>query len=114
MIRRPPRSTLFPYTTLFRSTQGSVASAALLMSQRVSGGVRTIAQAGNVGTDFFQPYPQLTRAVNVIDSNDYSRYNGLELQASRRKRNGLLMQLAYTLSKSMDTRSFDPAFTVAE
>src|SRR2546429_4507123 len=24
MIRRPPRSTLFPYTTLFRSLQGSV------------------------------------------------------------------------------------------
>src|SRR2546427_3373332 len=23
MIRRPPRSTLFPYTTLFRSTHGS-------------------------------------------------------------------------------------------
>src|SRR3712207_9241005 len=25
MIRRPPRSTLFPYTTLFRSTPGGVA-----------------------------------------------------------------------------------------
>src|SRR5687768_17801128 len=25
MIRRPPRSTLFPYTTLFRSRRGSVA-----------------------------------------------------------------------------------------
>src|SRR3712207_6952851 len=24
MIRRPPRSTLFPYTTLFRSTSGAV------------------------------------------------------------------------------------------
>src|SRR3712207_7383406 len=24
MIRRPPRSTLFPYTTLFRSTQGAL------------------------------------------------------------------------------------------
>src|SRR5256885_8485693 len=24
MIRRPPRSTLFPYTTLFRSPQGAV------------------------------------------------------------------------------------------
>src|SRR3712207_8866812 len=24
MIRRPPRSTLFPYTTLFRSTEGLV------------------------------------------------------------------------------------------
>src|SRR5258707_11090140 len=26
MIRRPPRSTLFPYTTLFRSLRGSSAS----------------------------------------------------------------------------------------
>src|SRR3712207_9520215 len=25
MIRRPPRSTLFPYTTLFRSSRGEVA-----------------------------------------------------------------------------------------
>src|SRR3712207_7699029 len=27
MIRRPPRSTLFPYTTLFRSVHGAEASA---------------------------------------------------------------------------------------
>src|SRR2546430_13678313 len=27
MIRRPPRSTLFPYTTLFRSGEGAVADA---------------------------------------------------------------------------------------
>src|SRR5438067_6348920 len=26
MIRRPPRSTLFPYTTLFRSTGGTLAN----------------------------------------------------------------------------------------
>ena len=26
MIRRPPRSTLFPYTTLFRSAYGKVAA----------------------------------------------------------------------------------------
>src|SRR3712207_7600008 len=29
MIRRPPRSTLFPYTTLFRSPKGAVAFAYL-------------------------------------------------------------------------------------
>src|SRR3712207_7129456 len=29
MIRRPPRSTLFPYTTLFRSMQGLAAQIAL-------------------------------------------------------------------------------------
>src|SRR2546430_12368283 len=27
MIRRPPRSTLFPYTTLFRSVRGQLAAA---------------------------------------------------------------------------------------
>src|SRR5258708_28423935 len=27
MIRRPPRSTLFPYTTLFRSARGEIPSA---------------------------------------------------------------------------------------
>src|SRR5437762_5995228 len=30
MIRRPPRSTLFPYTTLFRSEEGSIQSTATL------------------------------------------------------------------------------------
>src|SRR5687767_15666257 len=30
MIRRPPRSTLFPYTTLFRSDQGGFQRAAAL------------------------------------------------------------------------------------
>src|SRR5258708_18921140 len=29
MIRRPPRSTLFPYTTLFRSLQGAMAGVSL-------------------------------------------------------------------------------------
>src|SRR3712207_7140140 len=32
MIRRPPRSTLFPYTTLFRSVQGAQRKAELLQS----------------------------------------------------------------------------------
>src|SRR3712207_7275383 len=31
MIRRPPRSTLFPYTTLFRSAQGGGSLAALAL-----------------------------------------------------------------------------------
>src|SRR3712207_7398607 len=30
MIRRPPRSTLFPYTTLFRSDRGRVAASGTL------------------------------------------------------------------------------------
>jgi Carboxypeptidase regulatory-like domain/TonB-dependent Receptor Plug Domain len=100
------------FRTLFSSelNQGSAASAALLLSQRVASGVRVIDAFNKF---FFQPYPQFTGAMNVIDSNDFSLYNGLELQLSRRVKSGLLMQFGYTLGKSMDTRSFDPAFTVA-
>src|SRR2546422_6295754 len=45
MIRRPPRSTLFPYTTLFRSVQRAqiAQSAALVGGQRLQGQRRPIA-----------------------------------------------------------------------
>src|SRR2546429_7324483 len=39
MIRRPPRSTLFPYTTLFRSVRG-VAGPCAGTPHRTSGGAR--------------------------------------------------------------------------
>src|SRR2546430_8888770 len=40
MIRRPPRSTLFPYTTLFRSAPAAVPSVAGRLPRRPSGGGR--------------------------------------------------------------------------
>src|SRR3712207_8072842 len=42
MIRRPPRSTLFPYTTLFRSADGGGARAAvgLVLPVGTRGGLR--------------------------------------------------------------------------
>src|SRR2546425_3833913 len=42
MIRRPPRSTLFPYTTLFRSLSGPVA----VRGERRLGNVRVADAAG--------------------------------------------------------------------
>src|SRR2546422_5950433 len=43
MIRRPPRSTLFPYTTLFRSGEGAALGAlgaeAALDAERTEGGL---------------------------------------------------------------------------
>src|SRR3712207_8501380 len=47
MIRRPPRSTLFPYTTLFRSVAGHRARAARRAADRGS--------AGHLGRDRGQP-----------------------------------------------------------
>src|SRR3712207_9512024 len=46
MIRRPPRSTLFPYTTLFRSTQDDVCAA---LAER---GVRVFATHDPSDEDF--------------------------------------------------------------
>lgn len=105
-------------STQFRSlfttelAQGSIAATALTLSQRVVSGVRTIT-ANGFSSSFFQPFPQFTGALNVIDTNDFSTYHGLETQISRRVGRGLLMQASYTFAKSLDTRSFDPAFTIA-
>src|SRR3712207_9592964 len=38
MIRRPPRSTLFPYTTLFRSPKGSLLHAPDMYMQKIAVG----------------------------------------------------------------------------
>ena len=93
---------------------GSAAQAAFLVTQ----GFRT----GNTATPnfvlngfspfFFQPFPQFAGAVNVLDNNDRSRYNALEVQLSRRFTHGLAFQVSYTLAKSEDTRSYDPALTL--
>src|SRR5262249_2260592 len=118
-------------TARFRSivgtnlANGNVASAALTISQRTcqsadSTGGTPICTAGQVGqrllditgfSSLLQPYSQFTGGVNVFDSNDYSMYNGLEVIFKRRITNGLGFQLAYTLSKSMDNRSWDPSLS---
>src|SRR3712207_9409377 len=63
MIRRPPRSTLFPYTTLFRSEQAAVGVAARLEAaaqqpgagagghEQVGAGLVDVGQPDDVGQD---------------------------------------------------------------
>src|SRR3712207_8440165 len=49
MIRRPPRSTLFPYTTLFRSING-LAGDDVVEASGLSGGLAITARGGD-GSD---------------------------------------------------------------
>src|SRR5260221_6967672 len=42
MIRRPPRSTLFPYTTLFRSVRGDARERRGERAERISRGVAIV------------------------------------------------------------------------
>lgn len=116
-------------TALFRTlnataiTQGSVATLALAASQRlclaadVTAGRCTSANlnqqlvAVHGNGSFFQRFSQYTGGLNVVDSNDFSFYNGLEVIFKRRMRSGISFQLGYTYALSKDTRSFDPVFT---
>ncbi len=96
---------------------GSVAQAAFLVTQgtRTPTGQLLNGQfiLNGFSPFFFQPFPQYAGAVNVIENNDRSRYNAFEVQFSRRFNRGVGFQMSYTLAKSEDTRSFDPAFAVA-
>jgi hypothetical protein len=89
----------------------SVAAVASSLGTRIQSN-QTLPQLAGLGPNFFFQYPQFLGGFNVIDSNDYSRYHALELKLERRFADGFSYLLGYTLSRSKDTRSFDPAFTV--
>jgi hypothetical protein len=89
----------------------SVAAVASSIAQRLQNG-QSVTQLSTGQPFFFIPFPQYTNAINVLDSNDFSTYNALEVQLTRRTSRGLVYGLAYTWAKSLDTRSFDPTLTV--
>jgi hypothetical protein len=97
------------YTTELRNS--SVAFIAQDLSRRTVGG-RGQAEAAGLSPYFFLGFPQFANGMNVIDSNDFSTYHSLQLQYLKRMTNGLEYQISYTWAKSLDTRSYDPAFTV--
>jgi hypothetical protein len=90
---------------------GSVAGLAQSIGSRIQNG-KTIPELAGLSPYFFVPYPQFMGGMYVIDSNDYSHYNGMEIRLQRAFANGASFMFSYTLSKSMDTRSFDPTSTV--
>src|SRR3712207_8207061 len=71
MIRRPPRSTLFPYTTLFRSDhalEGGVP--AVLAGVEVAVALHDPAEVAGRGWPQHQRVPGLRRAEQVADRGD--------------------------------------------
>ncbi len=101
----------------FRSTNatnignGNVASAAISVSSRTLAGQQMIV-ANGFSPFLFVPFPQFG-TVRVLDTEQYSRYQGLQLIFRRRISNGLGFQGSYTWSISKDNGSFDPTFSIA-
>lgn len=68
-------------------------------------------QASGLSPFFFYSLPQFAGGFFVLDSNDWSNYDALQVQLQRRMGTGLTFQAAYSFAKSRDTRSYDPTFT---
>jgi hypothetical protein len=111
--RNPGESGAAMIRRLFTSnvSLNSAAATAAALGQRVQSG-KTLPELAGLGSYFFFPYPQFLNGINVIDSNDKSKYHALEMKLERRFAQGFSYLVGYTLSRSKDTRSFDPAFTV--
>src|SRR2546426_4588901 len=76
MIRRPPRSTLFPYTTLFRS------QVTVLEAQHFVGGLATT-RPGRTGAGFdFGPHAYHARNQRVLEDRKSTRLNSSHLVIS--------------------------------
>jgi hypothetical protein len=92
-------------------SQNNVASVANSLATRLQGG-RSVTDLSGAGPYALLSFPQFGGGVRVIDSNDFSTYHGLFVQVERRFSAGVGFQASYSFSKSLDTRSYDPAFTV--
>jgi hypothetical protein len=91
-------------------TLNSVGALAASLGTRLQNGV-SVTQLSAAQPFVFIPYPQFT-SLSVLDSNDFSTYHALEAQVTRRLSRGISFNIAYTWSKALDTRSFDPTLTV--
>src|SRR5256885_12092626 len=96
MIRRPPRSTLFPYTTLFRSRFADVA-------KKYSDG-QSAKEGGDIG--FFKTgtlAPEIEQAVKKLDAGDASDLRSEEHTSELQSPCNLVCRLL--LEKKKRTRS---------
>lgn len=99
------------YSGYISPTTNNVGGLANAIAQQLNPDGTPIVVASGLGPTFFKPYSQYLGGLFVLQTRDYSNYNGLQLQLERRLSQGLLVTVNYTYSKSLDTRSFDPTFT---
>src|SRR3712207_8780342 len=101
MIRRPPRSTLFPYTTLFRSDRAAAARA-----QEGNGGLAAVRRGHHV--DAHDVRPVLGRGLHQravhTHAGDRSEEHTSELQSRQYLVCRLLLEKKKKYKKNINTR----------
>src|SRR2546430_11256779 len=72
MIRRPPRSTLFPYTTLFRSLDGALVEAGVLAQEIAHRVGVVLSEHGRHGVFLGGEFEQREIAVRAARSEEHT------------------------------------------
>src|SRR5256884_1682989 len=91
MIRRPPRSTLFPYTTLFRSN--------LLLARRAGG--RFLLRIEDTDSERSLEAHTDRKSTRLNSSHGYISYAVFCLKKKKIKHNNILLTYIYFLSRTM-------------
>src|SRR5258708_15123513 len=102
MIRRPPRSTLFPYTTLFRSNTRAAAAA------RSSGGSGASARDGHRAPYFPEPVGGVSSSRWLISENaagPTSDRKSTRLNSSHQ----IISYAVFCLKKKKQVQTLDPS-----
>src|SRR3712207_7022563 len=81
MIRRPPRSTLFPYTTLFRSSEGLRSPEGDQSQPDVCDRLRHLPLVRRAAARLAQVGPPLRRQLGLVDPDSRSEEHTSELQS---------------------------------
>src|SRR3712207_9553949 len=95
MIRRPPRSTLFPYTTLFRSPKGSLLHAPDMYMKKIAVGPGAVGAIDinkspkeniiNVAKALNKDIEDLTIIVQERERHDYIVEQAREVRSEERR-----------------------------
>src|SRR2546422_1521050 len=94
MIRRPPRSTLFPYTTLFRSYRAVISPRSFVNAEglsKIAGASRTIRRAEKARCDGYVPLlssnarPADRKSTRLNSSHGYISYAVFCLKKKKKK-----------------------------
>src|SRR2546427_6404117 len=99
MIRRPPRSTLFPYTTLFRS------ACRLLREEAAHGGL------GQMPLDCGDGNPQLGRDLAIAEPFELGQQRSEEHTSELQSQSNLVCRLLLEKKKDRNARRFHPAYS---
>src|SRR3712207_8764888 len=102
MIRRPPRSTLFPYTTLFRSARQADIHTGVVMS-----GIGSVTQA-RIHTVMTNDYPPRDEFIDLEGPLEVVQFRSEEHTSELQSRQYLVCRLL--LEKKIKITHFWPLF----